>query len=75
MSATPPAAREVVVRASAEPGQEQQVISREPITDGFDLDDAALSAADLGCTPGALYLVQVVDEEDNVLRSVEVVAR
>lgn len=72
---TPTAAREVVVRATASPGQEQQVISRDPIPDGFTLDDVELSAADLGCPPGALYLVQFVDEEDNVLRSVEVAAR
>ena len=68
--------REVVVRAVPGPGQEQQVISREPYADELPLYALELSAQDLGCTPGALYLVEVVDvEDDEVLRSVQVVAR
>jgi len=40
-----------------------------------DLESMAdLSAEDLGCKPGSPYLVELVDEDDHVLGSVEVVA-
>lgn len=62
-----------------------QVISRDPITDqsltylrtktsAADLDQVELSADDLGCAPGTVYKVAILDEEDRELRSVEVEA-
>lgn len=62
-----------------------QVISRDPITDqslaylrtktsSADLDQVELSAHDLGCVPGTVYKVAVLDEEDREIRAIEVEA-
>jgi len=52
-----------------------EAIEREP-WDGVPLDQTDLSAADLGCEPGSLFLVKLVDcTEERVLATVEVMAR
>lgn len=62
-----------------------QVISRDPMTDqslaylrtetsAANLDRVELSARDLGCVPGTVYKVAILDEEDREIRSVEIEA-
>jgi hypothetical protein len=66
----------VIADANGNPFTEEQVIDREPIEHDIerDLSTVSLSAADLGCEPGTLYRVSLVDDEDRVLGSREVVA-
>lgn len=63
-----------------------QVISCDPATDQslaylrtavsvVDLDQGELSAHDLGCEPGTVYKVAVLDADDQEIRSVEIEAR
>jgi hypothetical protein len=74
-------ATELVTAIIADPNgipfSEEQVIDREPITYAAELDlaSASLSASDLGCEPGTLYRVSLVDAEGRVLDSREIAAR
>lgn len=53
-----------------------QVIQRDRARDvGVDLDNAELSAHDLGCAPGTVHRVALLDDEDREIRSVEIEAR
>lgn len=53
-----------------------QVVERESAAQvGVDLGNVELSAADLGCEPGTVCKVALLDDEDHEIRSVEVEAR
>lgn len=42
--------------------------------DGTPLDQYELSAYDLGCLPGTEYVIELIDDEDNMLADVTVTA-